>query len=83
MELPLILRILFIGTCWPEVGESILTPIELADGEGDGADDKDDICAEALGSVMENNGILKLKGFQTRAMVKTANLELNLDNILV
>lgn len=51
MELPLILRILFIGTCWPEVGESILTPIELADGEGDGegdgADDKDDICAEA------------------------------------
>lgn len=43
----MILRILFIGTCWPEVGESILTPIELADGEGDGADDKDDICAEA------------------------------------
>lgn len=47
VELPMILRILFIGTCWPEVGESILTPIELADGEGDGADDKDDICAEA------------------------------------
>lgn len=32
---------------------------------------------------MEYNGILKLKVFQTRAMVKTANLELNLDNILV
>ena len=31
---------------------------------------------------MENNGV-KLKVFQTRAMVKTANIELNLDNILV
>ena len=61
VELPLILRILFIGTCWPEVGESILTPMVLADGEEeeeeDGADDKDDICAEAGGSVMENNGV--------------------------
>ena len=91
MELPLILRILFIGTCWSEVGESILTPIELADGDGegegegdgDGDDDKDDICAEAGGgggSVMENSGV-KLKVFQTRAKIKTASIELNLDNI--
>jgi hypothetical protein len=92
VELPLILRILFIGTCWPEVGESILTPIELADGEeeegeaeeedGDGDDDKDDICADAEGSVMENNGV-KLRVFQTRAKIRTANIELNIDNILV
>jgi hypothetical protein len=86
VELPLILRILFIGTCWSEVGESILTPIELADGEeeedGGGDDDKDDICAEAGGSVMENNGI-KLKVFQTKAIIRTANIKLNLDNILV
>jgi hypothetical protein len=86
VELPLILRILFIGTCWPEVGESILTPIELADGgvDGgvDGADDKEDICAEAVGSVMENNEV-KLKVFHTRAMIKIANIKLNLDNILV
>ena len=89
MELPLILRILFIGTCWSEVGESILTPIEPADGdgdgdgeeeeEGDGDDGKDDICAEAAGSVMENNGV-KLKVFQIRAKIKTPNTELNLDN---
>jgi hypothetical protein len=91
VELPLILRILFIGTCWSGVGESILTPIELAEGGGDGeeeeeedgADDRDDICAEAGGgSVMENNGV-KLKVFQIRAKIKTANIELNLDNILV
>lgn len=99
MELPLILRILFIGTCWPEAGESILIPTELAEGDGggggngeegeeeeeeeDGADDRDDICAEAGGgSVMENNGE-KLKVFQIRAKIKTANIELNLDNILV
>jgi hypothetical protein len=87
VELPLILRILFIGTCWPEVGESILTPIELVDGEGeeeakegDGDDDKDDICAEAGGNVMENNGVW-LMVYQTRAKIKTANIELNLDNI--
>lgn len=91
VELPLILRILFIGTCWSEVGESILTPMELEDGEegegeeeeeedGDGADGRDDICAEAGGSVLKNNG-LKLKMFQTRAKIKTANIELNLDNI--
>lgn len=78
VELPLILRILFIGTCWPEVGESILTPIEL----GDGDDDKDDICADAGRSVMENNGE-KLKVFETRTIIKTANIKLNLDNILV
>ena len=78
VELPLILRILFIGTCWPEVGESILTPIEL----GDVDDDKDDICADAGGSVMENNGE-KLKVFETRTIIKTANIKLNLDNILV
>ena len=95
MELPLILRILFIGTCRPEAGESILIPIELAEGDGggdgeeeeeeeeDGADDRDDICAEAGGgSVMENNGV-KLKVFQIRAKIKTANIKLNLDNILV
>ena len=93
MELPLILRILFIGTCWSEVGESILTPIELADGEeegeedeeakdGDGADDKEDICAEAGGTIVENNGV-KLKVFHTRAKIKTPNTKLNLDNILV
>jgi hypothetical protein len=95
VELPLILRILSIGTCWPEVGESILTPIELADGEeeegeegeaeeedGGGDDDKDDICAEAGGSIMENNGV-KLKGFQTKIQIRTANIKLNLDNTLV
>jgi hypothetical protein len=86
VELPLILRILFIGTCWPEVGESILTPIELGDGdgeeEGDVDDDRDDICADAGGSVMENNGE-KLKVFETRTIIKTANIKLNLDNILV
>jgi hypothetical protein len=86
VELPLILRILFVGTCWSEVGESILTPIELGagegdDGEGDGDDDNDDICAEAGASVKETNG-LKLKVFQTRAIIKTANIKLNLDNIL-
>ena len=91
VELPLILRILSIGTCWSEVGESILTPIELADGDGDEGgegeeeedgddDDKEDICAEAGGSAMENNEV-KLKVFQTRAKIKTANIELNLDNI--
>lgn len=91
MELPLILRIVFIGTCWSEVGESILTPIELADGDGegegegdgDGDDDKDDICAEAGGSVMENNGV-KLRIFQIRAIIKTAKInKLNLNNIPV
>ena len=90
MELPLILRILFIGTCWSEVGESILTPIELADGEeeevgegeGDEEDGKEDICAEAGASVTENNEV-KLNVFQIRAKIKTANIELNLDNILV
>ena len=89
MELPLILRMLFIGTCWSEVGESILTPIELADGEeeegdeeGDEDDDNEDICAEVGGSIVDNNGV-KLKVFQTRVKIKTANIELNLDNILV
>ena len=48
VELPLTLRTLLIGTCWPEVGEVILTPMELdedgEDGEDDGDDgDKDDI----------------------------------------
>ena len=80
---------LFIGTCWSEVGESILTPIELADGEeeegdeeGDEDDDNEDICAEVGGSIVDNNGV-KLKVFQTRVKIKTANIELNLDNILV
>jgi hypothetical protein len=31
---------------------------------------------------MENNGV-KLKVFQTRAIIKTANIKLNLDNTLV
>lgn len=53
---------------------------EEEEGDGDGADGRDDICAEAGGSVLKNNG-LKLKMFQTRAKIKTANIELNLDNI--
>ena len=83
MELPLILRTLFVGTFWSEVGESILTPIELADGdgeegeekdgEGDEEDGKEDICAEAGASVMESNEV-KLKVFQIRAKIKTAKI---------